>query len=65
MEQGKWISTKDRMPKEGDSIVVSFPHIGGRQYWFVENATYSMRGGKLYFAYYECDYWQPIDLIKD
>lgn len=64
MNQGKWISTKDRMPQRGDSIVVTFPHMGGRQYWVLEKAGINMSGGKLFFGYSECDYWKPIELIK-
>jgi hypothetical protein len=65
MNLDKWISTKERLPKKGDSIVVSLIYKGNRQYWVVENATYSLCNGKLYFGKSECDYWQPIELIKD
>jgi len=32
MKQGKWISTEDRMPKAGDSIIISLLRAGARQY---------------------------------
>lgn len=65
MNQGKWISTEDRMPKADDSIIVSLLRAGARQYWVLEKAGPNMSGGKLYFGYSECDYWQPLELIGD
>lgn len=65
MNLDNWISTKKRLPKKGDSIVVSLKCRGSRQYWVVENATYSLCNGKLYFGCSECDYWQHLDLIDE
>lgn len=65
MYQENWISTKERLPKEGDSVVLTMVYNGSRQFWVVKDAGNYMRDGKLYFGKCECDYWQPIELIGD
>ena len=65
MKQNKWISTKDELPKKGDSIILTYPCIRGRQYWVVEHVDYNLHNGKLIYGYIECDYWQHIKLIKE
>ena len=60
-----WISTKDELPKKGDSIVLTHPFKGERQYWVVDKVDYHLRDGKLIFGYSECDYWQHLELIND
>lgn len=65
MNQGKWISTKERLPQMGQSVIVTHPYRGSRQYWVMEDASTFIRNGKLFFGSSECDYWQPIELIKN
>lgn len=65
MNLDNWISTKKRLPKVGDSIVVSLKNDGYRQYGVIVNAAFGLCNGKLYYGCNECDYWQPLELIKD
>lgn len=65
MNKGNWISTKDRMPKKGESIIVTLLYKGNRQYWVMENGSFNRSDSKLYYGSSECDYWQPLELIKD
>lgn len=60
-----WISTKDELPKKGDSIILTYTCIHGRQYWVVPNVDYNLHNGKLIYGYIECDYWQHLELVKD